>query len=185
MSSFTKNAIKEAFLQLLDEKPLSQITVKQIVEACGVNRNTFYYHYQDVPALIEEIMLEQADRIIAEYPTVDSIQTAMLVTVEFASGHKRAILHIYNSTNRDIFELYLWKVCEYVVTTYSRTLFGPAATDDFDRQVVEQLYKCTCFGLVIDYLNKRMKQDVVQQIDRLCQLCQGMTEELVRRSRET
>ena len=45
----TKNAIVEAFWQLLDEKPFNKITVKNIVELCGVNRNTFYYHFSDTP----------------------------------------------------------------------------------------------------------------------------------------
>lgn len=40
-SNFTKKAIQDAFLELLNEKPLGKITVKDISEKCGVNRNTF------------------------------------------------------------------------------------------------------------------------------------------------
>ena len=43
MSQFTKRAIMETFIKLLGEHPLDKITVKDIVEECGVNRNTFYY----------------------------------------------------------------------------------------------------------------------------------------------
>ena len=53
MANFTQKAIKDTFLKLLDERPLSQISVKMLVEECGINRNTFYYHYADIPALIE------------------------------------------------------------------------------------------------------------------------------------
>ena len=53
MPSFTKRAIKEAFLRQLADRPLSQITVKDIVEECGINRNSFYYHYEGLPALLE------------------------------------------------------------------------------------------------------------------------------------
>ena len=45
MASFTRKAIMTVFLNLLDERPLSKITVKDIVDACGINRNTFYYHF--------------------------------------------------------------------------------------------------------------------------------------------
>ena len=44
MVNRTKDAIKQTFLALLNEKPLNQITVKMIVEQCGINRNSFYYH---------------------------------------------------------------------------------------------------------------------------------------------
>ncbi|MDY4491271.1 MAG: TetR/AcrR family transcriptional regulator, partial [Candidatus Faecousia sp.] len=53
MANFTKKAIRDSFVKLLNEKPISQITVKDIVEDCGVNRNTFYYYYQDLPQLME------------------------------------------------------------------------------------------------------------------------------------
>ena len=53
MSSFTRKAIIEAFVKLLNERPLNKITIKDIVEECGINRNTFYYHFRDVPDLIE------------------------------------------------------------------------------------------------------------------------------------
>lgn len=43
MAQFTKQAIINSFLKLLEETPLDKITVKDIVEDCGINRNTFYY----------------------------------------------------------------------------------------------------------------------------------------------
>ena len=54
MPNFTRRAIKESFLKLLNQRPLNQITVKDIVEDCGINRNSFYYHFSDLPALVEE-----------------------------------------------------------------------------------------------------------------------------------
>ena len=50
MASFTKDAIKESLLQLLEEKPYSKITVKDIVDRCGINRNSFYYISTTFPA---------------------------------------------------------------------------------------------------------------------------------------
>ena len=41
MPNFTRKAIQEAFITLLNERPLKQITVKDIVDTCGINRNTF------------------------------------------------------------------------------------------------------------------------------------------------
>ena len=130
MPNFTKMAIKATFIRLLDEKPLSQITVKDIVEECGVNRNSFYYHFQDIPTLVEEIVTEEADRIIAQYPSIDSIETCLMAALAFARENRRAVLHIYNSTNRAIYEQYLWKVCRHVVSVYGEVAFaGKDITD--------------------------------------------------------
>ena len=69
VTSLTKRAIRASFLKLLNERPLNKITVKDIVEDCGINRNSFYYHYPDIPALAEEIVRDEAARIVQEYPT--------------------------------------------------------------------------------------------------------------------
>ena len=48
----TKKIIKDAFWELLEEKPYNKITVRDIVNRCCVNRNTFYYYFQDIPTLM-------------------------------------------------------------------------------------------------------------------------------------
>ena len=55
MSGFTKEIIAKTFTELLDEKPMSKITVKDIVERCGVNRNTFII-IKDIPDVVEFIL---------------------------------------------------------------------------------------------------------------------------------
>ena len=72
MANFTKKAIVASFIKLLTERPLSQITVKDIVTDCGVNRNTFYYYFEDIPKLIETVVEEDAATIIQTYPTVEN-----------------------------------------------------------------------------------------------------------------
>ena len=55
MAQFTKKAILDSFVELISERPFDKITVKDIVTRCGVNRNTFYYYFEDVYALVDEL----------------------------------------------------------------------------------------------------------------------------------
>lgn len=182
MPNFTKMAIKNTFIQLLNEKPLSQITVKDIVETCGVNRNSFYYHFQDIPALVEEIVTEEADRIIAEHPSIDSIEECLNAALDFARKNRRAILHIHNSANRDIYEQYLWKVCQHVVSAYVEAAFADQPIRESDRKLLIRFYKCECFGMVMEWLSSGMSDDIADEIKRICDLRKGMAEEMVARS---
>ena len=77
MSAYTKQAIKNSFLKLLNDRPLNQVTVKAIVEDCGINRNTFYYHFTDIPSLATEIITERADQIIRQYANPDSPEACL------------------------------------------------------------------------------------------------------------
>lgn len=51
---YTKNTISKVFYQLLSDKPIEKITVKEICELADINRGTFYRYYQDVFDLYEK-----------------------------------------------------------------------------------------------------------------------------------
>ena len=56
----TKQAISNAMLELIQEKPLSSITVSELADRADINRKTFYKHYHDTMAVLDEI----EDRIV-------------------------------------------------------------------------------------------------------------------------
>lgn len=182
MPNFTRKAIQEAFITLLNERPLKQITVKDIVDTCGINRNTFYYHFADIPTLLQEIITEDADNIIETYPTLDSVEQCLGVALQFAIKNKRAVLHIYNSVSRHVYEQYLMQVCNYVITTYCNTLFGDKKISDADKALIINLYKCTCFGIVIDWMASGMRTDILNDLHRVCELQRGALETMIDRA---
>ena len=71
MSGFTKEIIIRTLFELLNEKPLAKITVKDIVERCGVNRNTFYYHFRDISDVVESALLREVDNAFEHPVEVD------------------------------------------------------------------------------------------------------------------
>ena len=170
MPNFTKRAIRDAFLRQLAERPLSQITVKDIVEECGINRNSFYYHYEGLPALLEEIIADELNKLTERYPTIDSMEQGVDAAVEFIRANKRAVLHIYNSISRDAFERYLMDTCRYVVTTYVNTALADRTIDEADKDILIRYHTCACFGNIIQWLNGGMKDDLTAYFHRIFQL---------------
>lgn len=179
MSNLTESAIKASVWKLLNEKPINKITIKDIVEDCGINRNSFYYHFQDLPAVIEKIITEEVDSIIEQYPNIDSIDQCLNVAVSFAVKNRKAAFHIYNSANRDLFERCLFNVCEYVVTTYINKILNGKQMDSHDKNILIRYYKCECFGQVIDWMNNGMKENAFDDFKRLYELRQGIAEQLI------
>lgn len=59
----TKALIKDTFLALSLTTPAEKITVKAICDKANINRGTFYYHYLDVPDLIEKLGTDAAERV--------------------------------------------------------------------------------------------------------------------------
>ena len=62
MAQTTKRALAASLKKLLKERPLDNITVKDIVEDCEVNRQTFYYHFQDIYDLLLWVFTTEARR---------------------------------------------------------------------------------------------------------------------------
>ena len=182
MANFTKNAIKASCLKLLNERPINKITVKDIVEDCGINRNSFYYHFQDIPSLLEDIITSEADAVIADCGSVESLNEVFEKALSFALKNKKAVLHIYNSANRAMYENYLRRICEHIVSSFMETAFPEANVSDGDKAVILRFYKCACMGFVLDWLESGMKEEVSAEIDRFCRLARGSLEEMISRS---
>ena len=63
----TKRRLREGLLRLLEQKPINEISVKELTELVDVNRGTFYFHYQDIYDLLrdmEQDFFEQFDRTL-------------------------------------------------------------------------------------------------------------------------
>lgn len=59
----TKKMMKNALIDLLDEKPLEKITVTEICKNADVNRSTFYAYYEDISALMFDIENEVLEHV--------------------------------------------------------------------------------------------------------------------------
>ncbi len=73
----TKNAIFEAFKQLVQEKDMSDITISELTQKANITRSTFYMYYNtvgDVRTDIENTIMARIDRIMSETDIRNSIR---------------------------------------------------------------------------------------------------------------
>lgn len=68
----TKMLIRKAFLDLLAQKPIQSITIKELCAAAGINRGTFYTHYQDIYELLEQIEADMVASLAQALAPVDT-----------------------------------------------------------------------------------------------------------------
>ena len=158
----TKDMIADAFGVLLDEKPISKITVKDIVDRCGINRNTFYYHFQDIPDLCEHIWKQKIDELIASHFRPDSPREALSVAVRFFTEHRTAMLHIYRSLPRDVFQRYLDQLALYLEGQYIDTVAEHMDLSQESRDFAVHYYKCVLVGILLDWLDSGMAYDMLK-----------------------
>ena len=102
MAKFTQKAIMSAFLDLLHRMSLDKITVKDIVDECGINRNTFYYYYQDIYDLLEDVFETEYNMVMSQASDEDNFEDACRRATHLILEYKEAIEHMYQSKSREV-----------------------------------------------------------------------------------
>lgn len=93
----TKQALAESLKKLMRAKPFSKITVTEIVNDCGVNRKTFYYHFEDIYALLSWIFEEEAVNIIKKFYLLNDYDEAIEFIYEYISENKDLLRNAYDA----------------------------------------------------------------------------------------
>lgn len=94
----TKRLLREGLLELLKEKPVEYITVKELCELAELNRSTFYAYYNDVPALYQEMGSELA-RALLEH----------IWAINQGGGVDTEPMLAYIRDNRELFRLLVYR----------------------------------------------------------------------------
>ena len=116
MPSFTKKAIMETFLYLAEKKPLEKITVRDLVDECGVNRNTFYYYFQDIYAVLEEYCDASVESLAKEKTPKALLCGLLRLSEEFTRARPRAAKMLAFSLGHEGLERYLGTRLEPVLS---------------------------------------------------------------------
>ena len=87
MSQMTKNALADSLKALLEFRPVDKITISDITDDCGVNRMTFYYHFQDIYDLLEWSWIREANKVLNGKKTYDTWQQLSLIHISEPTRH--------------------------------------------------------------------------------------------------
>lgn len=170
--SLTECAIVEAFWSLLEEKPYGSITVRDIVSRCRIHRNTFYYHSQDVPALLDMTLRIWADSLVGQ-ARFDTAADCVLPVARCAMEQRRVLDHVYRSVRRDEFVALIERTNRHIVSRYVENMTRGLRVSQQDKALLILYYKSTFHGVVLDWLNAGMAYDLVDTAARLCALMDG------------
>lgn len=101
MSANTKNLIVTAFFNLAKVKPLDKITIKDVVEACGITRQTFYYHFQDILDVIEWSMKQYGQQLTERTLKAKTTREAFRIMLSILEDQSAVIAHLIQSRKQE------------------------------------------------------------------------------------
>ena len=107
-SEETKLKMAEVLKELVKEKPFSKITVGEIVEKCRINRNTFYYHFENTHDLLFWVYNQEIKNIISSYQNANAtLPQAMVFILDYIDQNKSFIDTVIESLGeKDLVNLF-------------------------------------------------------------------------------
>lgn len=120
MPNYTRKAIMNIFMEQLERKSLDKITVKDIIEEAGVNRNTFYYHFKDIYDLIDKIFEEELEKRLSEIDEELTFYEEYKKAATIFSNNRKAIIHMEHSKSNEVVYHYIKEITDICVEKFVR-----------------------------------------------------------------
>ena len=156
-----KAAVADALLELIRRKDADKITVKDLVEVCGISRQTFYYHFKDIVDVVEWAAQQGVQRLVRESLNAATPQEALGVFVDFAVESQPLVQRLLNSQRRE--------AIERILADSLRERRGTPALRAGDWKIALDFYAYGMTGLLLENCRQRDldRQELADQLFRL------------------
>lgn len=173
MSQITKRALEQSLKNLLQQKPLSKITISDITEDCGISRMTFYYHFKDIYDLVEWACAEDAARALQNKKTYDTWQQGFVQIFHAVRENKVFVMNVYRCVNREQVEKYLVPLTDQLIMGVITERAAGMTVREADQQFIAQVYSYAFVGIMLDWIRDDMRADPEELVNRLAMVIRG------------
>lgn len=160
----TELVLAESLKNLMSKESLDEISVKRLVETCGIRRQTFYYHFRDIYDLLTWIFLNEK---LESKKVAETWQDAVRIVMKYVIKNKKFIQNTLSSAGRDLFVQFIFSYL------YSFTLkyFTKADEKNFvandDKRFYVTYFASGITHALLTWIDKGMKETEEKVINNL------------------
>ncbi|WP_130862383.1 TetR/AcrR family transcriptional regulator [Bacilliculturomica massiliensis] len=155
-SEITKTRMCDALKKKMAQKPLNKITVKEIAADCGLNRQTFYYHFQDIYDMVEWMFEQEAIEMLRETVSIHTWQEACLRLFRYIEKNQDVCLCALNSMAGSHLQNFLYHSLEGLVRDVVNQAAENLDTAEKYRSFLTHYYTITFTGILVGWLRGDM-----------------------------
>ena len=182
MAVNTKRALADSLRKLLTQRTLDKITVRDIVEDCGVNRQTFYYHFRDIYDLLEWIFEDTVERMV-ENQEMDYANWTCGIDhiVEQMLKDRKLILNAYHSVSHEAVSRFIKRWIDPFVTAVVDREAEGLHIDEEDKQFVVKLFTLATTGFFTEWVENKMPENELKDLEKVKQALAGSVSSILHR----
>lgn len=161
LSLKTKRALAAALKKSMGKKPLSKITVSELIAECNVNRKTFYYHFQDIYDLLKWMFDQEAIEIVKNFDLIVNTEEAIRFVMDYVEENKHIINCAYDSMGHEAIKQFfyadLFGITFGVIENAERML--SLSVDESFKEFFARFFTEATAGILVDWVKNRVEQD--------------------------
>ena len=177
MAALTKMAIVKAFEELARVKNVDRITVKEITDKCQISRNTFYYHFKDIYDVLEEMLNQRVEQMIEtlelNMQSGNSVQDTRRAGMRYILDNRELFFNLYQSAGVQEVKMYLDKSSSVLGHYLIDRLSEGMNVSERDKDLIISFYQYDHAGMMAEWLEKGMKDDLEERMNRMDVLFEG------------
>ena len=186
MASFTKFAILKVFGDLAASRPVDKITVKDITDQCGISRNTFYYHYQDIYQVLKAYVQYSAEHVI-ELMVEDEGEDgkAGLKEIRYLEANRELLCNLYRSAANEEVRNCLQSASQIIFDRLIESVSQGMEVQAEDKKILSAVCQYTVRGIMTSWMEEdgTLNGETLEQVlVRLGYLFKGSIREALMRS---
>lgn len=186
MASFTKFAILKVFGDLAASRPVDKITVKDITDQCGISRNTFYYHYQDIYQVLKAYVQYSAEHVI-ELMVEDEGEDgkAGLKEIRYLEANRELLCNLYRSAANEEVRNCLQSASQIIFDRFIESVSQGMEVQAEDKKILSAVCQYTVRGIMTSWMEEdgMLNGETLEQVlVRLDYLFKGAIREALMRS---
>ncbi len=157
----TKKTLAESLKRIMKKKKFSKITVSEIIADCGLNRKTFYYHFEDIYALLKWTLESEAVEVVKQFNLIAEYEEAILFIMDYIEQNDYIISCAFDSIGRS-------EMKRFFFADFGELIFSliDSAEKETGKPLDAEYKDFLCFfytealsGILIDWVKNRKDQD--------------------------
>lgn len=163
----TKKLLADSLKKLMTTKPLNKISVYEIAEDCGVNRQTFYYHFHDIIDLLEWMLKEEALALFKDSGDSLSLSEGLLRLLKYIQKNEALCLCTLQSLGHKHLRNFFYEGINSVIRSIVDEFSADLNVSEKHKAFIAHFYTVSFAGFLENWLQEGLKDDP-EEIILLC-----------------
>ncbi len=158
-SMITKRALASGLKELMKTKNFDKISVADIAGSCGLNRQTFYYHFQDKFDLVNWIYFNELISIVADGLTFENWDSQICEILTIMKRDQSFFQTTLKSSGNNGFQNYLIRITREVLLDIIRRLAENHPLSPENLSFLAEFYTFGIVGIIVQWAQNGMQEN--------------------------